>query len=276
MNKHNNKGIALVTILWIVIILSSILSAIAYNARLELRQSYYAAREIQLVSAAMSCVEKVKAKIVNDNNPYTSLKGEWKNAFKDGLTLDDISLSVLVEDEESKLNLNCPPTGSIKRLASLNGNINSNSIEEYLKNKQLDCLEEILTVNASDNPDTIEFINKTTTVNSDARININTAQAEVLMMLPGIDYLLAQGIIARRNGKDLIQGTEDDLPYDNINRVEEVTGKDIFNRINGLITVKSSHFKVTVTAAFGKYRKTVEAMLYKNGQFVTVQYWKES
>ena len=44
-------------------------------------------------------------------------------------------------------------------------------------------------------------------------ININTASAQVLQLIPGIDPSLAQGIISTRAGLDGMDGTEDDMPF---------------------------------------------------------------
>jgi general secretion pathway protein K len=48
------------------------------------------------------------------------------------------------------------------------------------------------------------------------RLNINTASAKTLQLLPGIDANTAQRIIEQRAGPDGIDGTEDDVPFHSV------------------------------------------------------------
>src|SRR6185436_411697 len=50
---------------------------------------------------------------------------------------------------------------------------------------------------------------------SGGMINPNTASAEVLELIPGIDPGIAQEILRMRRGVDGMDGTEDDLPFHN-------------------------------------------------------------
>jgi len=49
-----------------------------------------------------------------------------------------------------------------------------------------------------------------------ARLNINTASAKTLQLLPGIDENTAQRIIQQRAGPDGIDGTDDDVPFHSV------------------------------------------------------------
>ncbi len=48
---------------------------------------------------------------------------------------------------------------------------------------------------------------------SSGKININTADANVLQMIPGVDNIIADNIIKLRAGPDGVDGTEDDTPF---------------------------------------------------------------
>jgi general secretion pathway protein K len=301
----NGKGVALIIVLWIVVVLGSVAAAGAYLSRLELRQAYYAAREVQLVSAATAGIEKVKARLSADVGLYDSLKNDWSAAYADEGAAGDVSITVTVEDEESKFNLNTAAPDRLGRLPPLAGTANATEMIDALadwkdadaiprpaggedgyyralrparacKNAPLDCIEELALVKGFNDPAAVRAIRKITTVSTDGKININTAPVEVLMTLPDVDYLLAQAVIARRNGGDCLQGTADDLPYDTVQKLEAVVGKVIYRKIENLITVKSSYFKIVVTAAQGRYSKTVEALLRRQGRNVQIKCWKES
>src|SRR5262249_31948191 len=59
---------------------------------------------------------------------------------------------------------------------------------------------------------------------SGGQININTASATALQMIPGIDENIAQGIITTRAGPDGVDGTEDDLPFRSAGELINVPG----------------------------------------------------
>ena len=48
------------------------------------------------------------------------------------------------------------------------------------------------------------------------RLNVNTASAKALQLLPGIDEATAQRIIEMRSGPDGIEGTDDDVPFHSV------------------------------------------------------------
>ncbi|OGS21150.1 MAG: hypothetical protein A3J83_08805 [Elusimicrobia bacterium RIFOXYA2_FULL_40_6] len=273
--KNAQSGMALIIVLWITIVLTSITAAAAYLARLEMKQAYYPARDMQLIGASIAGLERVKSELLFDNNySYDSLKGNWKCGYQDYTKIGDIDISIIVEDEESKLNLNTAAKECINKFPPLIDSPNAVILIKALT-VQLDCLEQLTSLTPEDTK-LSQTLKKTATINSEGKININTAPVEVLMTLPEVDYTMAQAIIARRNGKDLIQGTEDDLPYDNIMKVQEITGTEVYKKISNLITVKSSNFKVTIKTSFGKYSKIVESVLSRQGNFIHVRYWRET
>ena len=54
------------------------------------------------------------------------------------------------------------------------------------------------------------------------RLNINTAPAKTLQLLPGIDESAAQRIIERRAGPDGIDGTDDDTPFHSVTELSGI------------------------------------------------------
>lgn len=106
------------------------------------------------------------------------------------------------------------------------------------------------------------------TVYTDGKINVNTAPAEVLQSLDeGLDPTVAEGLISRRN----------DLPFASVEEVGEVAGMDpeLFGRIRGFLTVKSSTFTVTLDARWGDttaHLRSVVARDEEKGPLLL--YWK--
>jgi general secretion pathway protein K len=108
-------------------------------------------------------------------------------------------------------------------------------------------------------------------------INANTASADVLQLLPGMDATLASAIIATRAGPDHADGTEDDLPFEQRGDLAAVPGltQELLNMMSQYLVLQSSVFEVTVEARIGTYVRHYEALLQRrNAQDVTILYFR--
>ena len=113
---------------------------------------------------------------------------------------------------------------------------------------------------------------------SSGRINLNTADTNVLQMIPGVEAATAAAIVMQRAGPDGVEGTEDDTPFRNVNQLS-ATGlsPQFVSQLGNLCTVRSFTFEVHVTAKIGDYQREYVAILYRNsGTDVQVLsfYWK--
>jgi general secretion pathway protein K len=88
-------------------------------------------------------------------------------------------------------------------------------------------------------------------------INVNTASAQVLQLIPGLDSGLAQGIISTRAGLDGVDGNEDDLPFRNPGELINVPGMvhQLVQQIQGNFSVRSLIFEVQVEAKINQYKR---------------------
>lgn len=98
-------------------------------------------------------------------------------------------------------------------------------------------------------------------------VNINTASAEVLQLipLPGDPSVTAQAIVNMRLGLDGVEGTEDDDPYDNVSQLQQVPGftPEAARSAARFMSVRSSTFEVRVTAEVRKQQRTLVAVLQR-------------
>jgi general secretion pathway protein K len=99
---------------------------------------------------------------------------------------------------------------------------------------------------------------------SSGRININTADINVLQMLPGVDTNTAAAIIQQRAGPDGADGTEDDTPFRNVNQLTGLVPPQARASLNNYCTVRSSTFEVHITAHIGDSSRDFTAILYRN------------
>lgn len=101
---------------------------------------------------------------------------------------------------------------------------------------------------------------------SSGMININTASAQVLQLIPGIDPSLAQAIVMARAGLDGAEATEDDAPFRTPGELINVPGlpPGLIQQTTGMFVTRSLIFEVLVDARIGKYRRQYVAVLRRN------------
>ena len=101
---------------------------------------------------------------------------------------------------------------------------------------------------------------------SSGMININTASAQVLQLIPGIDSSLAQSIVATRAGLDGVDGTEDDMPFRTPGELMHVPGMPpgAIQQATGTFVTRSLTFEVLVDARVGQYRRQYVGVLRRN------------
>lgn len=99
-------------------------------------------------------------------------------------------------------------------------------------------------------------------------ININTASASVLQLIPGIDENIANEIVARRAGPDGQEGTEDDMPFRTIGELMTVPGMhpQIMSMVSRICSTQSTTFEVTVEVQLDQRKRTYTAILRRLDQ----------
>ncbi len=99
------------------------------------------------------------------------------------------------------------------------------------------------------------------------QINLNTASAGVLQLLPGIDRNLAEGIIKLRAGLDDVDGTEDDTPLQSPGWLINVPGMipTFVSQVSRFAGVRSFTFEVQVDVELDRYKRRLVAVLSRNG-----------
>jgi general secretion pathway protein K len=115
-----------------------------------------------------------------------------------------------------------------------------------------------------------------TTLGGDARINVNTAPAIVLQAMLNMDAPHVAALIESRNGSDGILGTKDDQPFRTVEEFLANFGPaDPEERKlwQNLITVKSTHFRITATGEVGGVKRTLVVVLVQTGNDFNVLSW---
>jgi hypothetical protein len=110
-------------------------------------------------------------------------------------------------------------------------------------------------------------------------VNVNTASANVLRLIPGIDENIALAIVQTRSGPDGVDGTEDDTPYRNVGELASVPGFNAqgIGNLQRILSTRSATFLVTVTIEINDKKKDLIAILRRNDQRdvrILMTYWK--
>lgn len=100
---------------------------------------------------------------------------------------------------------------------------------------------------------------------SSGTVNINTAPAEVLQMLPGITPEVADEIVSYRCGLDGVEATEDDEIITNINMIMNVPGmaEATMQQLSSYCGVRSTVFEVEVRASIDGQERIFSSMIYR-------------
>jgi len=100
---------------------------------------------------------------------------------------------------------------------------------------------------------------------SSGLINVNTADANVLQTIPGMDVTTAESIIKYRNGPDGVEATEDDTPYRTVNQLAAAgLSQATIGQLGRYCTISSSVFEVHITAKIGDSTRDYTAILWRN------------
>lgn len=122
----------------------------------------------------------------------------------------------------------------------------------------------------------VGFVDLFTTL-SGGLINLNTASATVLQLVPEVDENLAQAIITTRAGPDGAEGNEDDMPFRSVGELARVPGMrpELVGVFSRYFNVVSTTFEVHVDAELDGYKRHFVSFLRREGNrmHTLFMYW---
>jgi type II secretory pathway component PulK len=115
---------------------------------------------------------------------------------------------------------------------------------------------------------------------SAGRLNLNTASATTLQMIPMMDQNMASEIVRARAGLDGVDGTEDDTPFTSVQLLGAVPGirPDVIPILTRYCDVRSHTFDVQAEVVLDGFKRVYHGVLRRNSNnmadLVLVQfYW---
>jgi len=203
-------------------------------------------------------------------------------ATSDGLTLADILTTVSVDDNTDadgnpRLNINTASQAELTQ--QFTGVLTAANITAIIRQRgrsQFQSVADLLSVQGITAAKLAQIYDRLTTSTAKTLpglVNVNTAPAEVLAALPGMDDATAQLIIQHRT----TQG-----PFNNVGELLTVNGMNptLFRSVANLFTVRSRQFRVVSTGKVGDGLPQTTSCLLRletsSGSATTrVLYWQE-
>ena len=261
---RNSHGVALIIVLLVTALMIALIFEFAYGTRVSLRaavnfrnsqRAYFLARSGFGVFARFPELRDYILQGELGTVPYVS----------EG----DKVLQVLWEDERGKINISNIARGNdaYNRLTNLFFilQIDQNIIDQissWMTDEQrgLYLLTELHRFLSDDDYRKVEHF--LTVMNTDGKININTASPEVLQSL-GLSAPDAKSIKESREQEPFDPGKKP------INAASGMT-----TMIAGQLVASSNVFKVSSVATVGGYTKQIDAIMTMNGPQYTINYWR--
>lgn len=271
--------LAALGVLAILTLLSSVFLA---HMRLEAAYAERDALQLKAHYLAVAGVETAISSLKNDSPAVDSFVDEWWQGDPPvAMQLGDGGFTAAVADESSRVNvLNASP----QVLSGILGG-DKEAITAILNFRSANRIFAVQDFKRADlSADAFSRVIMLGTVLGDGKVNINTANADVLAALPGMDSATAQKIVDFRNGPDGRSGTSDDFVFAVPADLAKVPG---ITRVRAapampLVKVNSRIFRIeTVGSVYKGSRvvsnKKVIAVVHRDeNREVHVLSWEES
>lgn len=276
----DRKGIALITVLWVMVILEMIAASLVYVTRLQVKISNYRLQELQVLALANAGVERGAARVYFCKQLEARLKNMPENyPFSDQGVLGDGQYAFSVENEEGKINLNSGSREQLLAVMMLSGISGGTRLVDFVlarrkEKKQFISLEE-LAGQPFWNADSRVVLEKYLTVFSNGKININCLAPEVAF--PQLTQESWEKIKGFRYGSDGLPGTSDDR-FINEDKLKALLGDSVFSQVEDMVCYRGQAFLIRSKAVIKKKAIMIRRWVkfdYQKGQLVDIC-WQES
>ena len=225
----------------------------------------------------------------------------WEELPMTNVKLGNGTFSIKITDMERKLNINSAPEPLLRYILEMHGGVDATDVDVFIdslrdwmdpdenhglngaesdfylseyppyysKNGPLDHITELKLVQGfKENPSIYNVFAKNFTAISGGLINVNTASAQVLGLLPGMDPIIAGDIVMYRAGPE--------GPYRSPNQIGAVLepfGMDP-SSIQQFLATESATFEVEITAKIGpQQRKYISLLRRLSPQDIRILYF---
>ena len=312
--KPYNQGFVLVSILWMVAILTIIVLGFGHRALLERRIAWYELDQAQAQAMARGAANRALLELENKRYHdtlykqlgYTGLDQHWAKPVN---LLDDSDYFLLNADSdfdgevctysifdcERYISINDAPRDLLEALdvfdfTTLDDLMDTRETKEGDQSARLVSPEAVFDFEGAESIDEDRWFGTEDTPGvraqltlygspTDGRININTAPREVLALIPDVSESTLEAIMLYRNGPDEVTGTEDDRSFSSIRtmRKQLSTSTGDFSPLQKYCKTDSQWFKISAhaTRRGGKINAFCTVIVEKKLNAITIHQWKE-
>lgn len=308
--KHENKGFVLVSVLWIVAILTVVALGFARRAMIERQMAWYAldkeqAQHLARAAAERGIIELINKAALDDYNGqagYTALNQKWAEPVNmlrqstflpvfagKGATGDECTYRI--HDSSGRISLNTAPPELIEGFEMMDFRVARELLARRKKPHPEDqaqlfmSIEELRTFAEIDDEvwygtEDTRGLRELVTVWGDGRLNINTTPIEVLSAIPKIDPDVLDAIVEYRNGGDGILGTRDDKIFKSMLEIpkklkvsaEKLAVLDRYCKTTGFVFT----IEALATRRQGKINAFCDVTVTIRGDRVDILQWREN
>lgn len=217
-----------------------------------------------------------------DQQQYNSIGDLFDTPAVSENMFNGIRDRISVEDEEGKVNINTADASQLQSLPSMDQGVAEDIIRYRDSQGEFNNIDDIRNAKVVNIDDMKVLSDKVATSNEQVvagKININTAPAEILQLLPGMDETKVQAIVAYRETDTESDQNQQGGPFENIGQLLNVEGIDenTFRQIVGLVTYRAHAFTVK-SEGVAKDNKTIAsctAIIDRTGDAIQIKLWKQ-
>ena len=307
-----HDGFALVTVLWVLAILTVVAFGFSRRAMTERQAAWYLLDHAQALHMARGAVERGVLELRNrtwvdlyyEQSGYTALNQRWARPVDlleesdyysvsgdDAFREDESSFTI--RDCESKIAINDVPEKLLRAIDALDYKLVDALIDLRTKRdpgdlpRRIRTLEEFRELGDFDDAKWYgeapgEGLRDLFTVWGDpaqGRININTASPQVLHALPGLDDVVVEELVAYRNGPDGLPQTRDDQVFASIGEVASILemSAEKIQPLRDYCKTTSSYFTIEghATRRRGRINASCMAVVGVQDTQVRILEWRE-
>ncbi|RJP75290.1 MAG: hypothetical protein C4532_00755 [Candidatus Abyssobacteria bacterium SURF_17] len=268
--------------LGVLVILGLLASVFLAHMRLE---TAYAARDANNLKAhymAVAGVEDVIARLSADSPVVDAYSDAWwPGDSPEMIPLGDGGYTLTVQDESARINVLSASPQTLSTI--LGGNREAlAAIVDFRSSAKVFAVEDL--GSAGIGADALTRAIALCTVLGDGKVNVNTASADVIQALPGMDANAAQATVEFRRGADGQEGTRDDFVFaapDDLAKVPGLTPLRVAPSLP-LIKVNSNIFRVEAAGSVRlgtrvvSNKRVIAVLERKDGQNVEIISWESS
>jgi len=307
--RRTVNGYVLVTVIWVLAILSVITLGFGHRAIMSDRASAYSLDRVQAMMLARGAVQRgivlLRNKAWHDfaaagqHDPATHLGQAWAKPgdLYSGIytrgsdTSDEDEARYVIEDLEGRWNVNQVDNDVLQNIEAITPPARrrisarrTTGVSRENRPTTFHALEELRFVDGVKDEhwfgsDRFPGIRDVMTTVGDSRININTAPEAVLRSIPGLSRQAVETIVHFRAGGDGEVGTSDDRGFKSLTHLADeldIGGDDLI-ALERHCKTSSVFFKITGvgTRRAGRVRAQCSAIVEFHGPAARIHAWQE-